>query len=143
MSIHQAWKGRLIFLPCLLAFLPGVDFALPKQVLAQQANDSATDVWSGVWSAEGTIFTIKLTNSNNVLNIEPLESLGFDWQTHDGVITGNLGTIIIEFQGATATLGIELLSTTTAMVKLNTCLPEYQVTCLLAKGREARFIKLP
>ena len=141
--MHQARRNHLKFLPCLVALLLPMDLILPNQLLAQQSNDLTTDIWSGVWNAQGTIFTIKLTNSNNVLNIEPLESLGFDWQTHDGVITGKLGTIIVEFQGVTATVGIELLSTTTAMVKLTTCLPEYQVTCLLAKGREALFIKLP
>lgn len=110
-------------------------------VQAQVDND-----WSGVWNAEGTLFSLRITRMNDQLLVEPLESLGFIWSNGIGRIHGGSdeqsATIEVGYQGATGTLLVQLGEEGTATVRPVNCQPDFHVVCALVQNQQARFVKM-
>ena len=77
-----------------LAFALG----LPAQSCAQT---SGVPQWSGIWNAEGSLLTLRVTHIDDQLHVEPVESLGFQWRNSVGQINGSSATIDVEYQKAT------------------------------------------
>ncbi len=121
---------------CGLGFLGGVCmFPLG----AQAQTDSAQ--WEGLWQAEGTLFQLRVRALNNTLQIEAVESLGFEWRNSAGQINGNSATFEVEYQGVTATVLVQKNDAVTAIARPVTCQPDYHVVCALVQNQQARFIK--
>lgn len=114
----------------------------PHVSLAQSAGTSLTPQWSGIWNAEGSLLTLRVTHSEDQLHVEPVESLGFIWRNSIGHINGNSATIDVEYQGVVATVLVQLGEGGTAMVRPLSCQPDYHVVCALVQNQQARFRKV-
>ncbi len=113
---------------------------------AGSAQAQADNDWSGVWNAEGTLFSLRITRMNDQLLVEPLESLGFIWSNGIGRIHGGSdeqsATIEVGYQGATGTLLVQLGEEGTATVRPVNCQPDFHVVCALVQNQQARFVKM-
>jgi hypothetical protein len=118
-----------------LAFALG----LPAQSCAQT---SGVPQWSGIWNAEGSLLTLRVTHIDDQLHVEPVESLGFQWRNSVGQINGSSATIDVEYQGVVATVLVQLGEGGTAMVRPLSCQPDYHVVCALVQNQQARFRKV-
>lgn len=101
-----------------------------------------TKSWSGVWQAQGTPFTLRVTRQNDQLHIEPLESMGFIWSNSVGKISGDSATVEVSYQGVVGTILVQLGEGDTAMVRPLSCQPDYHVVCALVQNQQARFVKM-
>ena len=109
--------------------------------LPSQAQEDLSAHFDGVWTAEGTLFTIGITVEDGILKITQVESLGFEWTSEDGKLEGNVATIAVDYvsAGVTGVIQVELVDANTAIAIAATCTPDFMVACLLAKGRQAVF----
>ena len=109
--------------------------------LPSQAQEDLSASFNGVWTADGTIFTIGIAVEDGVLKITQMESLGFEWTNADGKLEGNVATIEVDYisAGVTGIIQVELIDANTAIAFGPTCTPDFMVACLLAKGRQAVF----
>ena len=102
--------------------------------------------WSGVWNAEGTLFSLRITQMNDQLLIEPLETLGFIWSNGLGRIHGEgedqSATVDVDYQGVKGTLLVQLGEEGTATVRPVNCQPDFHVVCALVQNQQARFVKM-
>lgn len=136
MQIHfEKFAQRLSPAIGFLAFALG----LPVQSYAQT---SGTPLWSGIWNAEGSLLTLRVTHVDDQLLVEPVESLGFQWRNSVGHINGSSATIDVEYQGVVATVLVQLGEGGTAMVRPLSCQPDYHVVCALVQNQQARFRKV-
>lgn len=101
------------------------------------------DVWQGEWQAENTGFSLRVVPVGNSFHVEPVQSLGLDWQASDGVLNGKNGTIHVQYEGVTAQVMVQLITQGSAIVRPVTCQPDYHVICTLVRNQQARFIKQP
>ncbi|MEK7259266.1 MAG: hypothetical protein AAB211_05660 [Pseudomonadota bacterium] len=120
--------------------------ALALLLAAHPAQAQVDNDWSGVWNAEGTLFSLRITRMNDQLLVEPLESLGFIWSNGIGRIHGGSdeqsATIEVGYQGATGTLLVQLGEEGTATVRPVNCQPDFHVVCALVQNQQARFVKM-
>ncbi len=107
-----------------------------------QAQEDLSEHWAGEWIAEGTLFRVGMYVYENDMAVDPIESLGFVWTTRNGRIDGNIATIEVEYAGVTGRVQAELVNPTTAVAFAASCLPDFMVVCLLAKGQQAVFVKV-
>jgi len=124
------------------AGLLALTFGLPAYTLAQSTAASLSPQWSGIWNAEGTLLTLKVTHHDDQLHVEPLESLGHIWRNSVGHINGSSATIDVEYQGVMATMLVQLGQGGTAMVRPLSCQPDYHVVCALVQNQQALFRKV-
>lgn len=106
------------------------------------AQDDLSQHWNGIWTAEGTLFSINVEVENNAMKVGQIESLGFEWTSKNGTIEGNIVTMEVEYAGATGLIQAELLDANTAVAFAATCVPDFMVACLLSKDRQAIFRKV-
>ena len=125
--------NKMLVLVCLCWFSL---LALPSQ-----AQEDLSAHFNGVWTADGTLFTIGIAVEDGVLKITQIESLGFEWTNVDGKLEGNIATIEVDYisAGVTGIIQVELLDANAAIAFAPTCTPDFMVACLLAKGRQAVF----
>ncbi len=139
MRTRFSFTSRLVHRTAYTALALLLAAAHPTQ--AQVDND-----WSGIWNAEGTLFSLRITQMNDQLLIEPLESLGFIWSNGIGRIHGGndeqSATIEVGYQGATGTLLVQLGEEGTATVRPVNCQPDFHVVCALVQNQKARFVKM-
>ncbi|MGB4246443.1 MAG: hypothetical protein WBJ75_01895 [Pseudohongiellaceae bacterium] len=120
-----------------------IGFMLCACSLAAAAQTQApTKSWSGVWQAQGTPFTLRVTRQDDQLHIEPLESMGFIWSNGIGKINGDSATVEVNYQGVVGTILVQLGDGDTAMVRPLSCQPDYHVVCALVQNQQARFVKM-
>jgi hypothetical protein len=100
-------------------------------------------IWHGRWLAEGTDFSLKVISDGNRFQVEPVFPLGLNWKAGTGIISGNSGTIHVEYEGVTAQVMVQLTGTESAIVRSMSCQPDYHVICTLVRNQQARFIKQP
>jgi len=106
---------------------------------AQDAT--AGDPWDGVWTAEGTAFSIRVIRQDQRMLIAPVQSLGFVWNSGIGSINGDTATIEVEYQGARGTVVVTHDKRGIATARALNCLPETHLMCALARGQQVRFLK--
>lgn len=111
-------------------------------VAAQAQTVTPAKSWSGIWQAQGTPFTLRVTRQNDELHIEPLESMGFIWSNGVGKISGDSATVEVNYQGVIGTILVQLGEGDTAMVRPLSCQPDYHVVCALVQNQQARFLKM-
>ncbi len=111
----------------------------PAQMLAQSADAQSTPQWSGIWNAEGSLLTLRVTHQNDQLNVEPLVTMGYEWRNSVGEIKGNSATLDVEYQGVVARVLVQLGNDNTAMVRALSCQPDYHVVCALVQNQQALF----
>ncbi len=112
---------------------------LPAQILAQSGIAQPAPQWSGIWNAEGSLLTLRVTHQNDHLNIEPLVTIGYEWRNSVGEIKGNSATLDVEYQGVVARVLVQLGNDNTAMVRALSCQPDYHVVCALVQNQQALF----
>lgn len=105
------------------------------------AQEAASEDWNGVWIAEGTFFSIAVHVSQNRIEVSEVESLGFEWSSRPGTVSGQRAIVEVQYAGATAQILAELVTANSAVARALSCSPEYLVVCTLAKDRQARFIR--
>ena len=115
--------------------------ALAVTCLHAQAQ-GASSLWSGIWQAQGSPFTLRVTQQNDELYIEPVESLGFIWSNGIGRINGQSAAVEVSYQGVTGTVLIQLGEGDTAMVRPLSCRPDFHIICTLVQNQQARFVKI-
>jgi len=123
----------------LFALVFSLSFCL---ITSANAQEDLSAHWSGLWIVEGTLFSIAVAVENEEFRVQEVESLGFEWSTDNGKVDGNVVTVEFEYAGTTGTIQAELVDPNTAVAFAATCLPDFMVTCLLAKDRQAIFRKV-
>ena len=107
-----------------------------------QAQDQQTS-WQGLWTAAGTPFALRLVQraAGEAIELEQIESLGFEWQATS--IRENAGSLLIdiEYAGVTGTIQVQRQDQDTALAMPLNCTPEYMVVCVLSKGQQALFLR--
>lgn len=101
-----------------------------------------TSVWEGEWQAENTLFSLRVIPRGSQFVIEPVSSLGLEWTSSGGAISGNSGTINVEYQGVSAQVLVQLISHSSAIVRSMSCQPDYHVICTLVHNQQALFVKV-
>jgi len=111
-----------------------------KLSVAQQYTE---ENWNGVWTADGTLFTLAVTVEGNQLYVDSIESLGFVWNSKEGRVISSLeaGSIEVGYEGVSGRVRIDMLNATTARVAPINCTPEFNVVCILIRGQQAVFRK--
>jgi hypothetical protein len=118
----------------------GFCFCLLSTSLA--ADDAGNShLWQGEWMAEGTDFSLRVVPEGNQFQVEPVFPLGLNWKAGTGMISGNSGTINVEYEGVTAQVLVQLIDIDSAIVRSMSCQPDYHVICTLVRNQQARFIK--
>jgi hypothetical protein len=114
---------------------------LVSTAAAQQLPD---DAWNGEWQAAGTLFRIAVEREGNYLEVTEVESMGFEWRSDLAVVSGNKAEVAVNYitGGVTGIIEAELLDESTGVLRVKSCAPEFMVSCLLSKGREALFRKV-
>jgi len=121
------------------ASIMAVVLSLPAQVLAQSGTGLTPSQWSGVWNAEGSLISLRVTQLNDQLHVEPLVTMGHEWRNSIGEVNGNTATLDVEYQGVVARVMVQLGSDNTAMVRPLSCQPDYHVVCALVQNQQALF----
>ena len=98
--------------------------------------------WNGVWTAEGTLFSVAVTVTGDQIELRQLESLGFAWSSGDGRVSGAVLEIEVDYAGVSGIIEARLEDPQTAIVFARTCLPGYMVVCALARDRKVTFRKV-
>ncbi len=106
------------------------------------AQEDLSQHWNGVWTADGTLFSIAVVVEDNEMKVSQLESLGFEWSNQNGKIDGNIVTVEVEYAGVTGIIQAELIDAGTAVAFASTCIPDFMVVCMLSKDRQAIFKKV-
>ena len=106
---------------------------------AQQIENVA---WNGNWIADGTIFQIRVEVVNGDIEIYQIESMGFIWNSKNGIAEGNIARIEVEYAGVNGVIQAELIDSNTAVAFAVSCAPDFMVVCALAKNRQAIFKKI-
>jgi hypothetical protein len=122
-----------------LLYLSG--FSLLVSSFPLQAQESLAR-WDGIWSAEGTSLTLKVTALNQQLHIEPVADVGYIWRNSTARVNGDSATLQIEYEGVTATVLVQLGEANTAMARPLGCQPDYHIVCALVQNQQARFVKI-
>lgn len=104
-------------------------------------NPSNEHIWHGEWQAEGMPLSLRVIPAGERFTVLPLEPAAIEWRASNGIISGNTGTIDIEYQGVTAQVLVQLQDTVSAIVRPMSCQPDYHVICTLVRNQQARFIK--
>lgn len=107
--------------------------------MVAQAEEDLCRHWNGVWTAAGTLFTIRVEVADNIMKITQIETMGFEWTNEDGQVNGNIVTVKVDYAGVTGIIQAELLDANTAVAFADSCTPDFMVVCALAKGRQAIF----
>jgi len=139
MRIH-AESVLLQFTRAMGFFALSLGLASPGQ--AQSGGTAPAPQWTGIWNAEGTLLTLKVTHKDNQLHVEAQESMGYFWRNGVGTINGTSATIDVEYQGVVARVLVQLGESGTAMVRPLSCQPDYHVVCALVQNQQARFFRL-
>lgn len=105
------------------------------------AQEDLSAHWNGIWTAEGTLFTLGITVENGLMKVQQIETMGFEWTNQDGKVEGNIVTVEVEYGGVTGIIQAELIDANTAVAFAAVCKPEFMVVCALAKDRQAVFRK--
>jgi len=131
-----------MFSPTVIAM--DADAQVPQTSSTSEHHNDHFDstVWEGEWQAENTLFSLRVVPQGNRFMIEPVSSLGLEWTSSDGVITGNSGTINVEYQGVSAQVLVQLISYSSAIVRSLSCQPDYHVVCTLVRNQQALFVKV-
>ena len=108
---------------------------------ARAAEDYA-QYWNGVWAAEGTLFSVEVTVTDDRVELRQLESLGFQWASSAGRVAGSILEIEVDYAGVSGVIRARLEDANTAIVFAHTCMPDFMVVCALAKNRQATFRKV-
>ena len=104
---------------------------------------SAADArWLGVWQAKDSLFSLRVVSSDEFLQIEPVETLGFEWRNSPGRINGDNAAFNVEYQGVLATVHVQLREDGTAIARPVSCRPDYHVVCALVQNQQALFKKV-
>jgi len=106
-----------------------------------QGATAGDDPWDGVWTAEGTAFSIRVIRQDQRMVIAPVQSLGFVWNSGIGSINGDTATIEVEYQGARGTVVVTRDEPGIAIARALNCLPETHLMCALARGQQVQFFK--
>jgi len=101
-----------------------------------------SSVWEGEWQVEDTLFSLRVIPQGDRFRVEPVSSLGLEWNSSEGTITGNSGTINVEYQGVSAQVLVQLISESSAIVRSLSCQPDYHVVCTLVRNQQALFVKV-
>lgn len=112
-------------------------------VASVSSSHADEEVWQGEWQAENTAFSLRVVPVGNHFHVEPVQSLGLDWQASNGVLNGKNGTIHVQYEGVTAQVMVQLITQGSAIVRPLACQPDYHVICTLVRNQQARFIKQP
>lgn len=111
-------------------------------VTSLTADDAGNShLWQGEWLAEGTDFRLRVIPDGNQFQVEPVFPLGLNWKAGTGMISGNSGTINVEYEGVTAQVMVQLIDIDSAIVRSMSCQPDYHVICTLVRNQQARFIR--
>ncbi len=97
--------------------------------------------WNGVWTAEGTLFSVEITVAGGRVELRQLESLGFEWSAGNGRVAGSVLEIEVDYAGVSGIIEARLQDAATAVVFARSCLPDYMVVCVLSRNRQATFRK--
>lgn len=108
---------------------------------AAAAEEDYSAWWNGVWTAEGTLFSVAVRVEDGRVEIRQIESLGFQWASGNGSISGASLLLEIEYAGVRGMIEARLEGPDRAVVFARSCLPDYMVVCVLARGRQAVFRK--
>ncbi len=107
-----------------------------------QTDEKTKDRWSGVWTAQDTPFTLRVSHlEEGLFIVEPVETMGLVWTTRNGVISGDSATIEVEYQGVTGRVLVQLIDGKTAVARAMSCQPDYHVVCALVRNQQATFLK--
>ena len=117
----------------------GLSLCLAGQAWAAEADYS--QFWNGVWTAEGTLFSVVVTVAAGEVELRQVESLGFQWSGRNGRVSGAVLEIEIDYAGVAGIIEARLEGPATAIVSARSCLPDYMVICILARDRQAIFRK--
>jgi hypothetical protein len=115
---------------------------LPILAANASAQEDLSAHWNGLWVVEGTLFSIAVAVENEELQVQQVESLGFEWTNQNGKIDGNIVTVAIEYAGVSGTIQAELVDPNTAVAFAASCMPDFMVVCMLSKDRQAVFRKV-
>lgn len=129
---------RFLFICCSLA--TAATTSADDDGLAEiHSFDSST--WAGEWRVENTNFVVRVEPQGNRFVVHPVQPLDMGWNSSNGIINGNSGTINVEYQGVSALAIVRLLSPATAMISALSCQPDYHVVCTLISNQQALFVK--
>ena len=106
-----------------------------------QAQTSTPLPWDGIWTAQGTLFSIAVVVEDGIFKVSEVESLGFEWSAEEGAVKGQEAKIRVSYAGATAVIVAQLVDDHTAIAWAASCMPEFMVVCALARDRQATFIR--
>jgi len=106
-----------------------------------QEETAGDDPWDGVWTAQGTAFSIRVIRQDQRMFVAPAQSMGFVWNSGIGSINGDTATIEVEYQGARGTVVVTRDERGVATARALSCLPETHLMCALARGQQVRFFK--
>ncbi len=106
------------------------------------AEEDLSPHWNGVWSVDGSLFSIAVVVENSEMKVTQIESAGFEWTNKNGEIDGNIVSMEVEYAGVTGIIQAELIDANTAVAFAATCVPDFMVVCLLSKDRQVTFRKL-
>ena len=126
-------------IPALLLLFGLVTTAATTAAKAGEADYS--QYWNGVWTAEGTLFSVAVSVVGSRVELRQLESLGFEWSADNGRVAGAVLEIEVDYAGVSGIIEARLQDAATAVVSARSCLPDYRVVCALARNRQATFRK--
>ena len=105
------------------------------------ARGGEANLWSGTWAAEGTLFSIAIEVRENMLHVEEVESLGFQWSASPGRVNGDTANFQVSYAGATASVQARIIESGLARVTASDCVPEFIVVCVLIRNQFAMFYR--
>ncbi len=108
---------------------------------AAAAGDDDSSWWNGVWIAEGTLFSVAVSVEDGRAEVGQIESLGFQWTSGNASVSGASLRMEVEYAGVSGIIEARLEEPGRAVVFARSCLPDYMVVCVLARGRQAVFRK--
>jgi len=121
--------------------VPALVLLLGLTTTAAAGEADYSQYWNGVWTAEGTLFSVEITVLDGHVELRQLESLGFEWSAGNGKVAGSVLEIEVDYAGVSGIIEARLQDPATAVVSARSCLPEYRVVCALARDRQATFRK--
>jgi hypothetical protein len=110
-------------------------------VRAQGVLGASAADWTGTWIAQGTLFSVAVTVQEDQFRVNEVQSLGFVWTSEPGSVAGDQATLEVKYAGVTARILARLTGDGRAVVEAASCLPEFMVVCVLAKGQQAVFVR--
>ncbi len=114
-------------------------FCLAGPAAAAKGDDSVW--WNGIWIAEGTLFSVEVAVEDGRVEVRQMESLGFQWSSSNASVSGASLLLEVEYAGVSGIIEARLEEPGRAVVFARSCLPDYMVVCVLARGRQAVFRK--